>query len=539
MKSDERTLSKTASIADIELADIPQLLADLPSRIDGVVTRQAAKMPEGEALREQERAWTFADLALATAEVARQLAESAVRPGDRVLVVGENCAALVALLFGIARLDAWPVLVNARLSAREIDAIRGHCSPRRTLYLAHVSVEAAAHAARHRATDPFVVHTMGNLLMGPLDDECLPEPSPTDPAMHVGALIYTTGTTGDPKGVMLTHRNLLFVAKVSSALRRLGPGDRVYGALPISHVYGLASVCLGTLYAGACLQLEARFTPKAFAHALAHCGLTVAQGVPAMYVRLLKHLETTGEPFAAPQLRFVYAGGSPLDVALKADVERLTGLTLHNGYGLTETAPTVTQTRLDAPRRDCSVGTALPGVEIRVVDAVSRAVAAGESGELWVRGPNVMRGYYRNEPLTARTIDPDGWLNTGDMARIESDGAVFIVGRTKELIIRSGFNVYPGEVEAVLNAHPAVTHSAVVGRAAEDNEEVVAFVELATGREASVEELARFAQDRLAPYKRPTEIVILAALPASTTGKILKHQLRMMAQTRAPAGRAR
>ncbi len=248
------------------------------------------------------------------------------------------------------------------------------------LYLAHVSAEAAAHAARHGATDRFVVRTMGNVLMGPLDDECLPEPSPADPAMHVGALIYTTGTTGDPKGVMLTHRNLLFIAKVSSTLRRLGPGDRVYGVLPISHVYGLASVCLGTLYAGACLQLEARFSPKAFAHALAHCGLTVAQGVPAMYVRLLKHLETTGEPFAAPQLRFVYAGGSPLDAALKADVERLTGLTLHNGYGLTETAPTVTQTRLDAPRRDCSVGTALPGVEIRVVDAAGRAVASRRTG---------------------------------------------------------------------------------------------------------------------------------------------------------------
>ncbi len=198
----------------------------------------------------------------------------------------------------------------------------------------------------------------------------------------------------------------------------------------------------------------------------------------------------------------------------------------------------MTQTRLDAPRRDCSVGTVIPGVEIRVVDAQGRAVATGESGELWVRGPNVMRGYYRNEQLTARTIDADGWLNTGDVARIDSDGAVFIVGRTKELIIRSGFNVYPGEVEAVLNAHPAVTHSAVVGRADKDNEEVVAFVELAAGREASVEEIARFAADRLAPYKRPAEIVILAALPASATGKILKQQLRVMAQARPPAGRA-
>jgi acyl-CoA synthetase (AMP-forming)/AMP-acid ligase II len=319
---------------------------------------------------------------------------------------------------------------------------------------------------------------------------------------------------------------------VSSTLRKLAPGDRVYGVLPISHVYGLASVCLGTLFAGACLQLETRYSPQAFAHALAHSDITVAQGVPAMYARLLEHLEATGQPFAAPNLRFLYAGGSPLDPALKFAVERMSGLTLHNGYGLTETSPTVTQTRLDAPRRDCSVGTVLPGVELRVIDAQGRDVAAGEPGVLWVRGPNVVRGYYRNAELTARTIDPAGWLDTGDMARIDSDGAVFIVGRAKELIIRSGFNVYPGEVEAVLNAHPAVTHSAVVGRAVPGNEEVVAFVELAPGRVVDAAELAQFAAQRLAPYKRPAEIVILPALPASATGKVLKRQLRTMAELR-------
>jgi acyl-CoA synthetase (AMP-forming)/AMP-acid ligase II len=178
------------------------------------------------------------------------------------------------------------------------------------------------------------------------------------------------------------------------------------------------------------------------------------------------------------------------------------------------------------------VGTALPGVDIRVVDARDRDVPDGDPGELWVRGPNVMRGYYRNAELTARTIDADGWLKTGDLAHIEGDGAVFIVGRIKELIIRSGFNVYPAEVEAVLNAHPAVTQSAVVGRAVADNEEVVAFVELAPGRTVTVEELAQFAAGRLAPYKRPAEIVILRALPASATGKIRKQPLRAMAEAR-------
>ncbi len=524
---------------EASLADIPRLLAALPPRIDDIVTLQAARIPANASLREQERAWTYAELAACTSGVAQRLAAAGVRPGDRVLVVGENCAALVALLFGIARIDAWPVLVNARLSAREIDAIRDHCTPRRVVCMAHVSAEAAAHAARHAAADTLMVPTMGELAMGPIDLEARPEALAADPARRVGALIYTTGTTGDPKGVMLSHRNLLFIAKVSSTLRRLGPGDRVYGVLPISHVYGLASVCMGTLFAGACLQLEPRFSPQAFLHALAKFDLTVAQGVPAMYARLLEHIRSTGQSFAAPRLRFVYAGGSPLDPALKADIERLTGLTLHNGYGLTETAPTVTQTRLDSPRGDCSVGTAIPGVEVRVVDAQGRAVPAGEAGVLRVRGPNVMLGYYRNPELTARTIDAEGWLDTGDVARVESDGSLFIVGRTKELIIRSGFNVYPAEVEAVLNAHPAVTHSAVVGRAIADNEEVVAFVELAPGAAASLLELSQFAADRLAPYKRPAEIVILQALPASATGKVLKQQLRKMAEARTAIAAAR
>ena len=174
----------------------------------------------------------------------------------------------------------------------------------------------------------------------------------------------------------------------------------------------------------------------------------------------------------------------------------------------------------------------MPGVELRIVDARGCDVSSGDPGELWVRGPNVMRGYYRNAELTARTIDADGWLKTGDLARIDGDDALFIVGRIKELIIRSGFNVYPAEVEAVLNAHPAVTQSAVVGRAVPDNEEVAAFVELAPGRTVTVEELAQFSAGRLAPYKRPAEIVILPALPASTTGKIRKQALRAMAEAR-------
>jgi long-chain acyl-CoA synthetase len=225
----------------------------------------------------------------------------------------------------------------------------------------------------------------------------------------VAALVYTTGTTGKPKGVMLSHRNLLFVAAVSSRLRGLLPADLAYGVLPISHVYGLTSVLLGTLYAGACLRLEARFTPRAMLDAIRGGGLTIVQGVPAMYARLLELCALDGvRPPLASALRFAYAGGSPLDPLLKREVESLLGVPLHNGYGLTEAAPTVSQTRLDAPRVDTSVGFAIPGVEVRV---------EAPDGQLFVRGPNVMQGYYRDPAGTAAVLSEDGWLATGDLAR--------------------------------------------------------------------------------------------------------------------------
>jgi long-chain acyl-CoA synthetase len=522
--------------AERELADVPRVLSALPHRIHDIVTRNLEANPRAEALREGECTWTYAELASATDAVAARLDAAGVRAGDRVMLIGENCAALVALMFGVSRLDAWATIVNARLSAREIDGIRSHCRPRRTLYLAEVSPDAASHADRHRrsegSAERFALGSMGEVLLGARDDDCDPEPAADAAADQVAALVYTSGTTGDPKGVMLTHRNLLYIAKVSSTLRALRAGDRVYGVLPISHVYGLASVTLGTLFAGASLQLEARFSAQAMLKAITRCGVTVLQGVPSMYAKLLESLPVATAPLDVPQLRTSFAGGSPLDPALKAQTERVLGVTLHNGYGLTEASPTVSHTRLDAPRADCAVGPPLPGVEIRIVDGGGE-VAAGEPGTLHVRGPNVMRGYYRNPELTARAIDADGWLDTGDIARQDAGGALFIVGRAKELIIRSGFNVYPAEVEALLNAHPQVVHSAVVGRPVPGNEEVVAFVELAPGKTVAPAELARYLADQLAPYKRPAEIVVVPSLPVAANGKILKHRLAELAQ-RAP-----
>nr|WP_229416092.1 AMP-binding protein [Massilia sp. PDC64] len=499
------------------MIDIHSLTASLPARIDAIPSNAAARTPDAPALVDAGRTLTYRDLAALVDRRADQLRARGVRPGDRVLLASENCADQIALIFAAAAVGAWIVNANPRLTAPELDAIRAHAGARLALYTAAVSPEAEAHAARAGAAFD------DGLMVGPLNEACTPEQD-----RDVAALLYTTGTTGKPKGVMLSHRSLLFVAAVSSRLRGLTPADHAWGVLPISHVYGLTSVMLGTLSAGACLHLTPRFTPDGMLAAIRDDGLSIVQGVPAMYARLLEHVGDRG-PLPS-RLRFAYAGGSPLDPALKASVERLLGVPLHNGYGLSEAAPTVSQTRLDAPRSDTSVGLPIPGVEVRVVDKDGQDVAAGEAGELWVRGPNLMRGYYRNPEATAAALRPAGWLNTGDMARQGPDGALFIVGRTKELIIRSGFNVYPLEVETVLNAHPCVTQSAVVGRVVADgNEEVVAFVQLDPRRKPSEAELRAWAAERLAPYKRPARIVMLDALPAAANGKVLRHVLKTMA----------
>jgi len=501
--------------------DVPALLGALPARIDAIPRQAAARTPDAPALREAGRQLSYAALVAQIDTHAALLRAHGVRPGDRVLLVGENCIDQVALIFAASTLGAWIVNVNARLSAPEIDAIQTHAGARLALYTAAVSPEAAAHAARAGA------RAHGTLMIGPLDQDCLPEPAGAD---EVAALVYTTGTTGQPKGVMLTHRNLLFVAGVSSRLRGLVPQDRAWGVLPISHVYGLTSVLLGTLCAGACLQLVPRFTPASMLAAIRDDGLTIVQGVPAMYARLLELAGAASPRSALPStLRFAYAGGSPLDPDLKGRVEALLGVPLHNGYGLSEAAPTVSQTRLDAPRADTSVGLPIPGVEVRIVDAAGQDVKGDADGALWVRGPNVMRGYYRAPEASAAALLPGGWLDTGDVARRGPDGALFIVGRTKELIIRSGFKVYPLEIETVLNAHPGVTQSAVVGWPAPDgNEEVVAFVQPDPRAAPSVDALRDWAAARLAPYKRPGRIVLMEALPAAASGKVLKHALKNM-----------
>ncbi|WP_144631101.1 class I adenylate-forming enzyme family protein [Bordetella genomosp. 13] len=478
----------------------------------------ARRTPDQPALSDDHAAWTYAQLDGRVDEAADFLRGLGLGPGDRVMLVGENSAALAALILAAGRIDAWAVLENARRAPLEVDAIVDLAQPRRVVFVTSQSPAAQAHAERHGAVA--MREGFGEVAVAPL---LASDAEPVLPgADQVAALIYTTGSTGKPKGVMLTHANLLHIAHLMRTLRRVTHADRVYGVLPITHVMGLSSGLMGTLASGAHVRLVARFEPQACLRALARDGITILQGAPAMFARLMQ--VAAAEGMAAPSLRFIAAGGAPLDPTLSAQARALFGLPLHNGYGLTEASGTC-WTRLEDLQPGTSVGPPTPGVDLCIRDRAGRELPDGEEGELWLRGPNVMRGYYRAPELTSAVLQPDGWFNSQDLARRLPDGRIEIVGRTKDLIIRSGFNVSPLEVEQALNSHADVQLSAVFGHAVAGNEEIVAVVEPAPGVEPQEAAIRAHLAQRLSPYKLPGRILFVPALPVAPNGKVLKPRL--------------
>ena len=502
-------------------------LASLPARVHQLIDPWARATPQAVAVSDAAGALTYSALAQETERLAAALRAAGVLAGERIILVCENCVAAALFVLAASRCDAWIVPVNARLAKAEIDAITAHSGARALFFTLAASREARALAQSYGAS-PFDFPGHGEIAVLWPAGARAPEPVEAAPERQVALLIYTSGTTGVPKGVMLSHRNIAYVAVAGAKIRATGPGDRIYCVLPVSHVYGIASVLFGTLANGGRLDLVARFSPADMARALREDAITVLYGVPAMYAKLLDHYRETGAAPSAPELHAARAGGAPLDLSLKQRFEAAFGVALGNGYGLTEAAATVAATRPSSPRADGSVGHGLPDLDLEIRDTAGAPVKKGDVGTLFVRGPNIMLGYYRDAAATAAVLDARGFFDTGDLARELDDGAIEIAGRMKELIIRSGFNVYPPDVEQAINAHPDVLHSAVVGRAVEGNEEVIAFVEAAPGRALDTEALRSWLRGHLAPYKIPS-LVITGPLPATSTGKILKSKLKARA----------
>ena len=502
----------------------------MTARLHQLIQTQAAARPDARMARDHDgRDVTWGALWQATERLADALAGAGVRPGDRVLIAAENSVALVAGFYACSRLDAWALLVNARATPAELARIADDAGIRLGVYTTEVSPDAAAHAP----TDGATAHPcpVAPVAIGPARP-ATPEPVQDGPE-QVAALLYTTGTTGAPKGVMLSHANLLFAGRAAADFRQMSTDDMVYGALPLTHVYGLASMLGSVATVGAQIWFEPRFSPAGLMAAIKG-GVSILPAVPQMHALFIDHLRAQGTArLTGSALRVASAGGAPLDPELRRRAERAYGLPLQNGYGMTEASAGITVTRSPPGSDDTSAGPPFPGVEVRldIPDGAEDGV-----GEVLTRGPHVMRGYYHQPDATAAVLGPDGWLRTGDLGRFDAEGRLHIVGRRKELIIRSGFNVYPVEVEAALVEHPLVMQAAVVGRKLPGgNEEVVAFLRPAEGAALDEATLKAHVATRLSPYKRPGLYVIADALPATPTGKILKHRLLDHFADRLPA----
>lgn len=477
---------------------------------------QVAARPDAPAFEDATGiAWSYGALNTAVDSLAQALRDHGVVAGDRVMLVAENCAAAVAGLFAAWTVGAIAVPVNARQSAPEIDKVIGHADPRVVLFTSAVSPDARAHGERLGAT----------ALSGPWGalDAVTRDAGAARADADVAVILYTTGTTGDPKGVMLTHGNVRFGGATSAVFREMTPADLIYGVLPMTHVFGLCSIVVAAVHAGSAVRLIPRFDVAAV-YAGLRDGITLFSGVPQMHAVLMAHAKTQGlDRLGSDTLRFVSSGAAPLDPAWKRKAEAFYGVAIQNGYGLTESSAGAAATRNRMGDPDTSVGPPLPHVEIAIDDTVA---GGGEgAGEVLTRGGHVMKGYFRNPEATAQVLNTNGWLRTGDLGRIDAEGRLHILGRSKELIIHGGFNVYPPEVEAALNDHPEVVQAAVIGRAVDGDEEVLAFVQPLSGSGLCADDLRAFVAERLAGYKRPARYVFSDSLPAAPTGKILKHKL--------------
>jgi malonyl-CoA/methylmalonyl-CoA synthetase len=472
--------------------------------------------------------WSFAQLGQLVDSAEAELRADGVGSGDRVLVVAENCPQHVALIVAISRVGAWSCGVNARMAPGEVDAFAAKADAKICYFTAAASPAAQAHAHRLQARESRVA----GLQRTAARTDTRAEGPPL--ANDVAAIIFTSGTTGVPKGVLMTHDGVTHFGRVSAASRELGPADRSYACLPMTHIFGLGTVLVSSLYAGASLVMRSRFDPADALDALAHHRVSQFQGPPTLFARLLAHMEQHGIAAPpAPQLRYLYTGAGPLDLTLKRRVEAAFGLPLHHGYGLSEYAGSVCVTRLNEKRDDTAAGHLLDGAQYRIVDpSTGNDMPAGQRGEIWLRGRGLMPGYFRDAEATRAVMRDGGWYASGDIGERGADGALFVVDRLKEMIIRSGFNVYPGEVESVLNAFPAVQRAAVVGRPeADGNEEVLAFIELRGGAALDMPALQAHLRANLAPYKQPAQVRVVPELPMTGNGKVLKRELLRLPTT--------
>ena len=468
--------------------------------VPGVLAALAATArghPDAPALHDGGLTFGWAELEARAAREARALAADGVGPGDRVALVLPNGWRFAVALLGALGAGATVTPLNPMLSADERARTLADLRPRRVLEsVVEDDTAPPADPAWARAVDP----------------------------RSAAIILYTSGSTGRPKGAVLSHAALdLALESWADPVMALTPADCVLATLPLSHSLGINGALLAPVRAGARIAMVEPFAPDAVLAAIARHRVTVLPAVATMFRRLLDAPGLGSADLSS--LRHGLSGAAPCPWELADEWRRRTGVRILRGYGMTELFRPISFLAGDAREVPESIGRAVPGVELRVVDDEGRALDAGATGELWIRTPAAMDGYLEN-PEETRSVLIDGWFRTGDLATISADGFVTIVGRKKELILRGGYSVVPAEVEAALLGHPAVAEAAVIGVPHADlGEEVAAFVTLRDGAAAEPGELIAHCRERLAGYKYPRRVTVVASLPKSATGKVLKGQL--------------
>ena len=487
--------------------------------LTSVLRQAAADHADRPAVRMDAEVLTYADLWDAAARVAGLLATLGVEPGDRVGIMLPNVPAFPIAYYGTLGAGGVVVPMNPLLKSREVAYYLGD-SGAKVLFAWHA---AAGEAAKGAADTGTRVIEVNNPLLALADPD--PARSTADRGDDDDAVIlYTSGTTGRPKGAELTHANLTRNAELTATtLLKSSTGDVVMGCLPLFHVFGLTCGLNATVTAGSPLTLLPRFDPGKALEIIQRDRVTIFEGVPTMYAAMLHH---TGERPDVSSLRLCVSGGAAMPVEVLRGFEDAFGCIILEGYGLSETSPVASFNHPDKVRKPGSIGTPIAGVEMRLIDADGADVPPGEVGEIAIRGHNVMKGYWGRPDATAEAIQ-DGWFRTGDLARVDEDGYYYIVDRKKDLIIRGGYNVYPREIEEVLYEHPDVAEAAVIGIPhPELGEDVGAAVKLKPGGTATPADLRAFARERVAAYKYPRHIWIVDDLPKGPTGKILRREVQ-------------
>ncbi|WP_116452659.1 long-chain-fatty-acid--CoA ligase [Blastococcus litoris] len=485
----------------------------------------AAEHAEHPALRMDDAVLTYGQFRDASLAVAGSLRRRGVEPGDRVGMVLPNVLSFPVVFYGALLAGAAVVPMNPLLKAREVEYYLRDSGARVVVALA------GSDAAVVEAAGTVGIDAVG---VGPARPEELMDGQPVDAAAErddddLAVILYTSGTTGQPKGAELTHANMAGNARTTAdTLAENTADDVIMGCLPLFHVFGLTCGLNTAVLKGSTLTLIPRFDGTKALSVIARDQVTIFDGVPTMFAAML-HSPAAGTQDVS-SLRLCVSGGSAMPVEIMRAFEEKFGCTILEGYGLSETSPVASFNHPHAERKPGSIGTPIAGVEMRLVDDDGADVTAGEVGEIAIRGENVMKGYWGKPEETAKAI-PDGWFRTGDLARQDDDGYFFIVDRKKEMIIRGGYNVYPREIEEALYEHPAVAEVACIGIAhPELGEEVAAAVALKPGAEAEVDELREFAKARVAAYKYPRHLWLVDSLPKGPTGKILRRAVEVPEQ---------